>query len=61
AGIQAPYPPLDSALQARLAQLRARGNVVIEDLPGHRAQRSELGCGRRLVRSGRTWKLIRLK
>jgi ATP phosphoribosyltransferase regulatory subunit len=58
AAILAPFAPRDGNLQARIAQLRARGNVVIEDLPGHRGQRAELGCDRKLVRAGRTWKLV---
>lgn len=58
--ILAPFAPRDRELQSRIARLRAGGNVVIEELPGHRAQRAELGCDRRLARTGRTWKLARL-
>jgi len=57
--ILAPYAPRDQELQSRIVRLRASGNVVIEELPGHRAQRAELGCDRRLVRTGRTWKLAK--
>jgi ATP phosphoribosyltransferase regulatory subunit len=49
-GVLAPYQPGDAVLQRRIAALRARGIVVIVDLPGHAGTRRELGCDRRLVR-----------
>jgi ATP phosphoribosyltransferase regulatory subunit len=60
AAILAPFAPRDRVLQARIAQLRARGTVVIEDLPGHRGQRAELGCDRRLVKRSGRWVVGRL-
>lgn len=52
--VLAPWRPADRALQQRIAGLRGRGIVVVEELPGHGRQRSELGCDRVLVfRKGR--------
>ncbi len=53
--VLAPYRPDDPALQRRIAALRARGSVVIEDLPGHARFRGELGCDRMLVRRAGRW------
>lgn len=55
--VLAPYRPQDRALQQRIAQLRARGLVVIEELPGHARFRRELGCARELVRRNGRWVL----
>jgi ATP phosphoribosyltransferase regulatory subunit len=54
-GVLAPYKPNDQALQKRIAALRARGEIVIVDLPGHAATRGELDCDRRLVHRAGTW------
>jgi ATP phosphoribosyltransferase regulatory subunit len=52
--VLAPFRPDDRKLAQRIAALRSRGIVVIEDLPGHARFRAELGCDRVLVqRSGR--------
>jgi ATP phosphoribosyltransferase regulatory subunit len=52
--VLAPYRPRDRGLQRAIAGLRARGTVVIEDLPGHSRFRGELGCERMLaLRNGR--------
>jgi len=53
--ILAPFAPRDRLLQASIARLRAGGNAVIEELPGHRAQRAELGCDRTLVKRAGRW------
>jgi ATP phosphoribosyltransferase regulatory subunit len=53
--VLAPYRPGDRALQQRIAVLRGRGVVVVEDLPGHTRHRAELGCGRELVRRKGRW------
>ncbi|MFN0300295.1 MAG: ATP phosphoribosyltransferase regulatory subunit [Burkholderiales bacterium] len=45
----------DPALESRIADLRAAGEVVIYELPGHAATLTELGCDRRIVRQGSTW------
>ncbi|MDP1535566.1 MAG: ATP phosphoribosyltransferase regulatory subunit [Burkholderiales bacterium] len=59
--VLAPYRPHDRALQRRIATLRGRGSVVIEDMPGHARFRSELGCERTLVRRGGRWVLQKSK
>lgn len=49
-------PALADAALAKLVQrLRARGDVVINDLPGHAGHRSELRCSHALVRDGERW------
>ncbi len=58
-GVLAPYKPADTALQKRIAALRARGEIVIVDLPGHAGTRRELGCDRRLVRKAGSWSIIK--
>ncbi|MEO8386503.1 MAG: ATP phosphoribosyltransferase regulatory subunit [Betaproteobacteria bacterium] len=45
--ILAPLEP-DLAARTEIANLRASGEVVIADLPGHNAHLNELGCDRRL-------------
>jgi ATP phosphoribosyltransferase regulatory subunit len=59
AGVLAPYKPNDAALQQRIAAWRARGEIVIVDLPGHAGTRRELGCDRRLVRRGGQWVVVK--
>lgn len=59
--VLAPYRPRDSALQRSISGLRARGTVVIEDLPGHSRFRSELGCERGLVRRNGRWVVQKIK
>ncbi len=61
AGILAPYQPRNAALQRRIDRLRARGEIVIEDLPGHAGSRAELGCDRRLARRAGRWVVEKLK
>ncbi len=58
-GVLAPYKPNDAALQKRIAALRARGEIVIVDLPGHAGTRRELGCNRALVRRAGTWTIAK--
>jgi ATP phosphoribosyltransferase regulatory subunit len=55
--ILAPYAE-DTALAAKVAELRAAGEVVIVDLPGHEAHRAELGCDRMLVKQDAGWTVI---
>jgi len=57
--VLAPYKPNDAALQKRIAALRARGEIVIVDLPGHAGTRRELGCNRALVRRAGTWTIAK--
>jgi len=58
--IRAPYRPRDASLQKRMEALRVRGEVVIEELPGHARSRAELGCNRRLVLRAGKWIVERL-
>jgi len=55
AAVLAPYLPQDAALQRTVNALRARGVVVVVDLPGHAGARGELGCDRRLAKRNGTW------
>jgi len=59
-GILAPYAPRDSRLQGRIEALRARGEVVVADLPGHAGSRKELGCDRKLVRRAGKWRVVKI-
>jgi ATP phosphoribosyltransferase regulatory subunit len=54
--VLAPYSA-DPGLRSAVDALRAAGEVVIVDLPGHEAARAELGCDRRLVRRGTKWEV----
>jgi len=38
--------------------LRATGEVVVVDLPGHEAHQAELGCDRKLIKQGATWEVV---
>ncbi|MGE0558443.1 MAG: ATP phosphoribosyltransferase regulatory subunit [Burkholderiales bacterium] len=58
--VLAPYRPGDRALQRRIAALRGRGTIVVEELPGHARYRGELGCDRQLVRRQGRWTVIKL-
>jgi len=51
----------DAALDEEVARLRAAGEIVIADLPGHGAARAELGCDRTLEPTGGRWTVIPLK
>jgi ATP phosphoribosyltransferase regulatory subunit len=55
--VLAPHAPEDELLQRKVDALRAQGEVVIVDLPGHAATRGELGCDRRLVKRGGEWRV----
>jgi ATP phosphoribosyltransferase regulatory subunit len=52
--IRAPRPS-EPALAAEIARLRAAGEVVIQDLPGHENDNDEGRCTRALVRSKGKW------
>jgi ATP phosphoribosyltransferase regulatory subunit len=45
----------DAQLEAEIARLRAAGETVIVDLPGHEPHLHELGCDRRLVKKDSKW------
>jgi len=44
-------------LDRAIEQLRAQGEVVIVDLPGHESARAELGCTRRLEKKDGKWRV----
>ncbi|HSD59308.1 MAG TPA: ATP phosphoribosyltransferase regulatory subunit [Burkholderiales bacterium] len=54
--IRAPHRD-DPALRERIAALRAAGEVVIVELPGHENTRDELGCDRELRFVGGEWRV----
>jgi len=56
-GILAPYAE-DAELRDVIAALRATGEVVVVDLPGHEAHQAELGCDRKLIKQGATWEVV---
>jgi len=60
AGILAPCLA-DKALDEEVARLRAAGETVIADLPGHAAARAELGCDRILEKREGRWTAVPLK
>ena len=49
-------PDDDPGLAAAIDRLRAEGETVIVDLPGHEAAREELGCNRILVKKDGQWR-----
>lgn len=53
-GILAPYLE-DASLEAAIDALRAKGEVVIIELPGHETYRDELACDRKLVNQAGAW------
>ena len=55
-GILAPFGD-DAELRAAMDALRAAGEVVVVDLPGHDATRAELGCDRDLVQRDGKWEV----
>ena len=57
--ILAPRRPTDAALAASIAALRAQGEIVIELLPGERADESR-SCDRRLVEDADAWRVVGL-
>jgi ATP phosphoribosyltransferase regulatory subunit len=58
--ILAPYTD-DAALAERIAELRAGGEVVVVELPGHDRAHEEHVCERRLVRRGTKWVIEKLQ
>lgn len=46
----------DPVLQARIAELRARGERVMVEFPGQQAYRAESGCDRELVYEAGAWR-----
>jgi ATP phosphoribosyltransferase regulatory subunit len=59
-GVLAPWGDEPALLRA-IDRLRAAGEVVVVELPGHEAARAELGCDRQLVRRGDAWATVALE
>jgi ATP phosphoribosyltransferase regulatory subunit len=55
--ILAPVDGSDAALAAKIQSLRGGGDVVVQELPGHEAQRGELNCDRELIRISGEWQV----
>ena len=55
--ILAPTLGGDASLAAAVDRLRARGEIVIEELPGHEKHRAELGCRLRLTKVNGRWQV----
>jgi ATP phosphoribosyltransferase regulatory subunit len=51
----------DGELRNLVDRLRASGEVVIADLPGHGSTNDELGCDRRIVLDGEVWQVRAIK
>ncbi len=50
----------DPSLQARIAELRAAGSVVIRELPGQAGDPAEMGCAYRLQKQAGAWDIVPL-
>ncbi len=53
--ILAPYDSADPLLSTAIADLRGRGDVVVEALPGHEGTWQETACDRQLLRRDGRW------
>lgn len=60
AAILAPFRE-DKELQKAIAALRAAGEVVVVELPGHESSRGELGCDRALANKQGAWEVVPVK
>lgn len=58
-GIYAPYSEVPG-LNDMIEGLREQGEVVIRELPGQAGGPVEMGCDRKLVLEGGTWKVIKV-
>jgi ATP phosphoribosyltransferase regulatory subunit len=57
--IRAPWGS-DAALHRAVRALRARGEVVVQGLPGHEHEHQAFECDRELVRRGEAWTVVPL-
>jgi ATP phosphoribosyltransferase regulatory subunit len=48
----------DAGLARKIEELRAAGQAVIQELPGHEEHRTELNCDRKLVKQGDLWQVV---
>ena len=51
----------DAALAEEVGALRARGEIVMNALPGHEGTWNEAGCDRQLVKRGDRWAIVPLQ
>lgn len=51
---------LEPGLQAKIAELRAAGTVVIRELPGQLGHPTQMGCKYRLQKQADTWEIVPL-
>ncbi|MCK6409000.1 ATP phosphoribosyltransferase regulatory subunit [Thauera sp.] len=51
----------DAGLADEIAALRARGEIVLNALPGHEGTWNEAGCDRQLVKRGDRWSVVPLQ
>jgi ATP phosphoribosyltransferase regulatory subunit len=56
-GILTPYNA-DTNLLAKIDALRASGQIVVQELPGHEAHKAELNCDRVLVKTNSGWEVV---
>jgi ATP phosphoribosyltransferase regulatory subunit len=47
----------DASLEEAVGRLRAQGEIVVAELPGHEDSRAELDCDRRLEKKDGTWRV----
>ena len=47
----------DASLAKAIAELRAKGEIVVVDMPGHEKARAELRCDRKLAKKGGKWRV----
>ena len=53
-------PRQDPELVRLMARLRARGDIVVNELPGHSVDRQELACTHALVKAHGRWRICKL-
>lgn len=56
-GILAPYSA-DTDLLSKIDALRASGQIVVQELPGHEEHKAELNCDRALVKTNSGWEVV---
>lgn len=58
-GILAPFSD-NASLREKVEALRAQGEVVVVELPGHQANRADLNCDRMLVEKNGIWEVSKI-
>lgn len=59
-GIMAPYDKHNDSLQNKIKQLRAAGQIVIVQLPGHESEATAFSCDRQLVYKNEDWVAVEI-